>query len=103
MDIESFFYGVISVALLFLVIASLGFIHFGSAGTITGMVVAQSSVDSVDSMAGHHSGGAVADNVQSGSENIPENCRPPAGQDIASWKEHLGHHQETKECLKYFN
>jgi hypothetical protein len=34
--------------------------------------------------------------------NIPEKCRPPAGQDIASWKEHLSHHAETQDCLKYF-
>ena len=101
MDIESFFYGAISVALLFLVIASLGFVHFGSAGTITGMVVAQSSVDSVDSMAGHH--GDAASQPSGSYSNIPANCRPPAGQDIASWKEHLGHHEDTKECLKYFN
>ena len=103
MEIKSFFYGVMVVFVLLLAMASFGFVNFGSAGTITGMAVAQSSVDSVDSMAGHHSGGAVADNVQSGSGNIPENCRPPAGQDIASWKEHLGHHEDTKECLKYFN
>ena len=99
MEIESFFYGVISILLLFLLIANLGFIHFGSVGVISGKVVAQSSVDS---MAGHHSGGAIANNAQSGFENIPENCRPPAGQDVESWKEHLSHHPETKECLKYF-
>ena len=34
--------------------------------------------------------------------NMPEKCQPPAGQDIESWKEHLGHHAETKECLEYF-
>jgi len=34
--------------------------------------------------------------------SIPEKCRVPAGQDIESWKEHLGHHSETQECLKYF-
>lgn len=36
-------------------------------------------------------------------QNIPEKCKVPTGQDIKSWKEHLGHHAETKECLKYFN
>lgn len=44
--------------------------------------------------------GASLDNKYS---NLPEKCRPPAGQDIAAWKEHLGHHTETQECLKYFN
>ena len=34
--------------------------------------------------------------------NIPEKCRPTAGYNIESWKEHLGHHAETQECLKYF-
>lgn len=34
--------------------------------------------------------------------NIPEKCKPAAGYDINSWKEHLGHHAETRECLKYF-
>ena len=33
---------------------------------------------------------------------MPEKCKLPAGQDVASWKEHLGHHAETQECLKYF-
>ena len=98
MDIESFFYGIISVVLLFLVIGTLGFVHFGSAGTITGKVVAQSSVDS---MAGHH--GDTASQPSSSYSTIPANCRPPTGQDIASWKEHLGHHEDTKACLKYFN
>ena len=35
-------------------------------------------------------------------QNIPEECQAPSGQDIESWKEHLGHHAETKDCLKYF-
>ncbi|MEK6915489.1 MAG: hypothetical protein AABW89_03030 [Nanoarchaeota archaeon] len=34
---------------------------------------------------------------------IPEKCQIPEGQEIDSWKEHLGHHAETKDCLKYFN
>jgi len=38
----------------------------------------------------------------SGNSNMPEKCRKPEGQDIESWKEHLGHHAETQECLKYF-
>ncbi len=49
--------------------------------------------------------GTATANVQadSNSGDIPEKCRLPAGQDIASWKEHLGHHEDTKECLQYFN
>lgn len=35
--------------------------------------------------------------------NLPEKCRPTAGYDINSWKEHLGHHAETQECLEYFD
>ena len=35
--------------------------------------------------------------------DLPEKCRPPAGQDVNSWKEHLGHHAETRDCLKYFD
>ena len=34
--------------------------------------------------------------------NLPEKCRLPQGQDIESWKEHLGHHAETQDCLRYF-
>ena len=36
------------------------------------------------------------------SEDIPEECRLPDGQDIQSWKEHLGHHQNTLYCLDYY-
>ena len=34
--------------------------------------------------------------------NMPEECKAPAGQDINSWKEHLGHHENTKYCLDYY-
>lgn len=44
-----------------------------------------------------------AGNVGGSSGNMPEECKVPAGQDVNSWKEHLGHHAETKDCLKYFN
>jgi hypothetical protein len=33
--------------------------------------------------------------------SIPEKCRPD-GQDIESWKQHLSHHEETKDCIRYF-
>ncbi len=35
--------------------------------------------------------------------DLPKKCRVPAGQDVNSWKEHLGHHAETRDCLKYFD
>lgn len=43
-------------------------------------------------------------NVQTESNlgKMPEKCKLPSGQNIESWKEHLGHHSETKECLQYF-
>lgn len=34
--------------------------------------------------------------------NMPEKCRPTQGYTEQSWKEHLGHHSETQDCLKYF-
>ena len=34
--------------------------------------------------------------------NTPKECQPPEGQDTASWKEHLGHHDNTKYCLDYY-
>ena len=81
MDWESFVYGAVSIALLVLLMASFGFAHIGSIN-----------------------GNAAADVLQSSGDysNIPEKCRPPAGYDVNSWKEHLGHHADTKECLKYF-
>ena len=36
------------------------------------------------------------------SEKIPQECRLPQGQDLQSWKEHLGHHQNTLYCLDYY-
>ena len=35
--------------------------------------------------------------------NISEKCRLPSGESIDSWKEHLGHHSDLQECLKYFD
>lgn len=82
MDWESFVYGAISVALLLLLTISFGFAHVGSIN-----------------------GNFVADGTPSSAEygSIPEKCRPQTGYDIDSWKEHLGHHANTKECLKYFD
>ena len=81
MNWESFIYGAISITLLFLLIVSFGFAHIGS---ING-----------NAAAGAQSFGNY--------ENIPEKCKLQAGYDIDSWKEHLGHHTETQECLKYFD
>jgi len=33
--------------------------------------------------------------------NMPAECRPQYD-DIQAWKEHLGHHENTKYCLEYF-
>ena len=100
MEIKSFFYGAISIMLLLLLMASFGLAHLGSVTTMNGNIIADNSADS---MAGHHGNSGNSASQPSGSyANIPESCRPPAGQDITSWKEHLSHHQETKECLKYF-
>ena len=49
---------------------------------------------------GNKSGNA---NTEGSSGNMPEECKQPAGQDLNSWKEHLGHHENTKYCLDYYN
>lgn len=46
--------------------------------------------------------GKSRSSVSGSYSNIPEKCRPPAGEDVNSWKEHLGHHTETQDCLQYF-
>lgn len=79
MEWKSYIYGILTVFVLLLALASFGLAHIGETG-LSGNAVSQSSLD-----------------------NIPEKCRVPAGQDLESWKEHLGHHGETKECLKYFD
>ena len=78
MDWKSFFYGFLTMSILLLAIVSFGFAHIG-----------KFSID-----------GALGDSSDFG--DIPEKCRVPAGQDANSWKEHLGHHADTQECLKYF-
>ncbi len=83
MEIKSFLYGVFSTLLLVLIMASFGFAHLGAVNSVSGNLIS-------DASSGDYA-------------NIPEKCRPPAGEDITSWKEHLGHHSETKDCLKYFN
>jgi hypothetical protein len=83
MDWKSFFFGVMSVFVILLLVVSLGFTHVGRVSTLNG--------------------NAVSGNSQTGSGNIPEKCQIPAGQDLNSWKEHLGHHAGTQDCLKYFS
>ena len=46
-------------------------------------------------------GNSVAGRSTNG--NMPQECQAPAGQDINAWKEHLGHHENTKYCLEYYN
>jgi len=41
--------------------------------------------------------------IASSDGSIPQACRLPTGQEVGAWKEHLGHHAETKYCLKYFS
>ncbi|MFA4952766.1 MAG: hypothetical protein WC584_00935 [Candidatus Pacearchaeota archaeon] len=36
------------------------------------------------------------------SEKIPQECRLSQGENLQSWKEHLGHHQDTLYCLDYY-
>ncbi|NCN99405.1 hypothetical protein GW923_04480 [Candidatus Pacearchaeota archaeon] len=82
MDWKSFSYGILAVLVLILAMASFGFAHIGKVGAFSGNAVSAIGTDS---------------------GNIPEKCRVPSGQDLGSWKEHLGHHAETQECLKYFD
>lgn len=77
MDWKSFIYGIFTMLIVLLAMASFGFAHIGNNYT--------SDVATVNTA------------------DIPEKCQVPAGQDSTSWKEHLGHHPETQECLKYFN
>jgi hypothetical protein len=74
MDWKSFAYGVVAVFVVLLAMISIGAAHIGG----------------LENSSGTNSG------------NMPEKCKVPAGQDESSWKEHLGHHADTQECLKYF-
>ncbi len=79
------------------------------------------SVSNTDDMAGHHGGGQVVGNMDGHhgggeqfiisseelakyrSEDIPADCRlPDYENDLDSWKEHLGHHENTLYCLDYY-
>ena len=81
MDWKSFSYGILTIFVILLVMASFGYAHIGKVSAVTSNTIV--------------SGNSLS--------NIPEKCKVPSGQDVNSWKEHLGHHADTKECLKYFN
>jgi len=74
---KTIIYGILILAVLLLLFISFGVINFNS--------------------------GESSQSVSGTSKDIPENCQIPSGQDLESWKEHLGHHAETRDCLKYFN
>ena len=74
---KTIIYGIVIALILLLALVALGVVKINFGGT---------------------NGNAVSGDYG----NIPENCRPPAGYDINSWKEHLGHHAETRSCLEYF-
>lgn len=82
------------VILLLLIVSTFGMFFLGK------MTSASSSKPATE-----YKGISGLANTQTDSKyaDLPEKCRVPAGQDIASWKEHLGHHAETQDCLKYFN
>lgn len=73
MKIEQIIIGFVIAAVLVLALMSFGVLKLGNSSPDTG-----------------------------NSANMPEKCKLPAGQDIQAWKEHLGHHAETQECLRYY-
>ena len=79
MDWNSYFLGVMTVFIVVLMMVSFGAAHIGANSSINGNTVSEED------------------------SGMPEKCKVPSGQDINSWKEHLGHHAETQECLKYFD
>jgi len=80
MDKKILIYGAVIVVVLVLLLASLGIIKFGSS-----------------------SGGSSSSSSSSiSSGDMPEKCKVGQGYDLQSWKEHLGHHAETKPCLDYY-
>ncbi len=76
-DSKAIIYGILIIIILLLILVTFGIINL-NLGKTTG-----------DTATGEYN-------------TIPEKCRPPAGQDINSWKEHLSHHSETQDCLQYF-
>ncbi len=81
MDKKIIVYGIVIVLVLLLMLVSFGVIRIKGIGK---------EINSNSADAGNY-------------DNLPEKCRPTAGQDIKLWKEHLSHHAQTQDCLKYFN
>ena len=81
MDKKLILYGVVVVLVLLLLLVSLGAIKIKNLGK--------------EGNANPSSFGNYA--------NLPEKCKPTSGYTEESWKEHLGHHAQTQDCLKYFN
>ena len=77
---KAIIYGVLITLILLLLLTSFGVINFSFDKTT----------------------GATGNTAISEYSSIPEKCRPPSGESISSWKEHLSHHAETQECLNYF-
>ncbi|MBS3065893.1 hypothetical protein J4229_02495 [Candidatus Pacearchaeota archaeon] len=79
MDKKVLIYGALIAIVLILTLASFGVIKFGSSST------------------------AGASSSTSINGDMPEKCKVGAGYNLQSWKEHLGHHAETRECLQYYS
>lgn len=78
---KTILYGIFVVLILLLILGSSRVINFNPNKT----------TDATENTAGGEYG------------NIPEKCRPPNGESVSEWKEHLGHHPDTQECLSYFS
>ena len=78
---KAILYGILITLVLLLLLMSFGVINFNFGKTT----------------------GAAGNTANGEYSSIPEKCRPPSGESISAWKEHLGHHTDTQECLKYFN
>ncbi len=66
------------------------------AGIIIGVLVV------VVLIAGYNAFFSLTGKAVAGQGSMPEKCQMPAGTTPEKWKEHLGHHAETQECLKYY-
>ena len=80
MNKKILFYIAVGIIILLLVLSSFGMMGFKS----------------------RNNSGNVGSVKNADYSNLPEECRKPDSQDLQSWKEHLGHHENTKYCLEYF-
>lgn len=53
-------------------------------------------------MAGYNAFFSPTGKAVAGKGGMPEKCQMPGGVTPEKWKEHLGHHTETQECLQYY-